>query len=261
VLEVSPRITVLMPINRDDGFFESSLSSVLNQSYENFELIIIANNCDDSLWESILKITDSRVIARRSNIGGLALALNFGLSIARGEYIARMDADDICLPDRFKFQLSFLEQYKNIDILGGRAKIIDSLGVELSDSLCFFETHREIVSALPYRNPLVHPAVFIRKKVLIENGGYRFGFSGEDYELWIRLMLAGKIFHNLDKELLLYRRHVAQMTGDDKTNLIFSEVSAMLFMYFIKTGNIRFLIGIITKIPFFRRVRRFIQNI
>jgi glycosyltransferase involved in cell wall biosynthesis len=258
--DAKPRISVIMPINRDDGFFEAALNSVLCQSYRNFEFLIIANNCSDELWQKISDISDERVVAKRVNIGNLIFPMNLGLSLAKGEYIARMDADDVCLPDRFKLQLNFLEKNPNIDILGGRVKLIDSFGSELSTIPKFFETHFEITSALPYRNPLVQPAIFFRKKVLLENGGYKFGFAGEDYDLWIRLMLAGKTFHNLNDVVLLYRRHESQMTSDNRRYLIFSEVSALLLMYFLKTKDVRFLLGAILKIPFLRRVRDFLTK-
>lgn len=253
--KLHPRISVIMPINKDDGFFASALDSVLNQSFKDFELIIVANQCDDKLWEQILKINDDRVFPKRVCMGGLAFALNFGAIHARGEYIARMDADDICLPNRLLSQLSFMDMYPNVDVLGGRVTLINSDGNVLNEVPAFYETHAEIVSTLPYRNPLVHPAVFLRKEILINSGGYKFGFTGEDYELWIRLMLAGKKFHNLNEEVLLYRRHESQMTGSDKSHLIFCDVSAILLMYFLKTKNFLFLFGVLSKIPFVRKIR------
>jgi len=220
VSELNPRVSVIIPVNRDDGFFESSLDSVLSQSFKEFELIIIANNCDDTLWERIQKISDKRVLSKRVEIGGMAFSLNLGLSISRGEYVARMDADDLCLPNRLKSQLNYLDENPTVDVLGGRVKLIDSSDNALDQSLNFYETHEEIVAVLPYRNPIAHPAVFVRKRVLIESGGYKFAYTGEDYELWIRLMLSGKKFHNLNEEILLYRRHDAQMTSNAKRNLI-----------------------------------------
>jgi glycosyltransferase involved in cell wall biosynthesis len=249
-----PRISVLLPINRDDGFFEEALESVLKQSYDNFEIIILANNCSDELWEEILKINDPKVISQRIEMGGLALALNVGLLLARGQYIARMDADDICMPNRFKSQIEFMDENKNIDILGGKVKLINQSGVEINEEIAFYDSHDQIISVLPYRNPMVHPTIFIRKKMLLENGGYRFGFTGEDYELWVRLMLSNKKFHNLNEHVLYYRRHDLQMTGEGKDYLIFCDVSSMLFMYFLKTKKLKFFIGSIAKFPLFRRI-------
>jgi hypothetical protein len=117
-----------------------------------------------------------------------------------------------------------------------------------------------VVFSLPYRNPLTHPAVCMRKSALLDVGGYKFGFTGEDYELWLRLMMAGKRFHNLDQELLLYRRHDLQMTSAAKDYVIFCEVSSMLFMYFLKTKQLKFFLGAVSKIPLVRKVKNFIKK-
>jgi len=180
------------------------------------------------------------------------------LSMSRGEYIARMDSDDVCMLDRLELQLNYMDKNSNVDIIGGRVKLINSNNQELNESIAFFETHREIIFTLPYRNPLVHSTILFRKKAVIENGGYKFSFIGEDYELWLRLMLAGKVFYNLKKDILLYRRHKDQCTSDEKINLIFHEVASMLFMYFLKTKDVRFLVGIFTKIPLIRKLKKFI---
>ena len=251
---LNPRVTVVMPINRDDGYFDAALNSILNQSLRDFELIIIANNCSDELWRRIESITDFRVVAKRIEIGGLAFAPNYALLFARGEYIARMDADDISFPSRLESQLLFLEKNPHIDICGGRAEFIDGMGVINKDSPVFLEFHSDIISALPYRNPLMHSAILLRKKMLIEIGGYRFGFAGEDYDLWIRLMLDGRKFHNLDEYVIYYRRHTAQATSHKKNYSIFCEVSPMLLMYFFKTKDIKFLIGAFSKNPFIKRI-------
>jgi glycosyltransferase involved in cell wall biosynthesis len=251
-----PKVSVIMPINKDDGFFDDAINSILSQTYRDFELLIIANGCVDELWEKISTIKDARVISKRLNVGNLIFPMNVGLSIARGKYIARMDADDIALPNRLKIQYDFMEKNRHVDILGGRVKLIDSKNIELDKKLKFSEKHAEIISLLPYRNPLVHPTIFFRKNVVINSGGYKFGFTGEDYELWIRLMLEKKIFHNLNEEVLMYRRHDAQMTNEQRSLTTLHDVSGMLFMYFMKTGNYKFLLGMLTKIPLLRKIRK-----
>jgi glycosyltransferase involved in cell wall biosynthesis len=255
-----PRVSVIMPINRDDGFFEAAVNSVLNQTFENFEFLIIANNCTDELWQKILKVQDTRVITKRVSVGGLCFSPNYGLILARGDYIARMDADDIALPNRLELQVNFLDENPQIDVVGGKVTLIGSAGQLLSDTPKFYETHEQIISVLPYRNPLTQPAVCMRKAALLDVGGYKFGFTGEDYELWLRLMMAGKRFHNLDQELLLYRRHDLQMTSAAKNYVIFCEVSSMLFMYFLKTKQLKFFLGAVLQIPLLRRVKNFIKK-
>lgn len=247
-----PTISVVMPVNRDDGFLDLAVKSILNQTYDNFELIIVANGCSNELWEQILSYTDHRIRHHRLTLGGLCFALNFGINISHGEYIARMDADDISTPIRLDIQLRHIQTNPHIDVLGARCRHINASGELIDQTQKHYISHNEIIDALPFRNPLTHPVVLMKKSALIEAGGYKYGYCTEDYELWLRLMLLGKKFYNLDDNLLLYRIHDSQITNSDSKNKILQECSAILLLYFLKTKKIRLLIGSIIHIPIIR---------
>lgn len=213
--EISPLVSIVLPVNRDDGYFDEAIESVLNQTYKNFEFIIIANNCADKLWEKTLefKNRDSRVVAYRLDLGGLVFALNYGIEKAKGKYIARMDADDICYSERIFEQVKFLENNKNIDILGTQITLIDeSSKVKNEKSSILAENMSEIIKISSYKCPLYHPTVMFRKDKILSLGGYKFAFYGEDYELWLRCIHNGLVLHNLKNPLLYYRVHASQLS-------------------------------------------------
>lgn len=247
LMSKNPVISVLMAINKDDGFFDLAVESILKQTYEDFELILVANNCEDKLWHHINSLNDIRVKKHRIEIGGLTNALNYGITKSLGKYIARMDADDISLPNRLKNQLNFMEKNPNIDILGAKTKLINQNGNFISEKLRFYEVDKEIKKIMPFRNPMAHPSIFIKRDVLLKAGGYKYGFTGEDYELWIRLMLQGCVFHNLDEVLLYYRRHEFQMTDKNNSNINYSDIINILIIYYVKSKKFKFLLGAILK--------------
>ena len=109
-----------MAVNKDDGFLNEAIQSIISQSYSNFEFVIVANNCTDSLWSAINAWAekDCRIKPFRIKIGGLAFALNYGIEQAHGDYILRMDADDIAMPDLLEKKIAFLQDNPEVVILG-----------------------------------------------------------------------------------------------------------------------------------------------
>lgn len=235
-------VSVILPIYKDDGFFDEALNSILVQTHKNIEVLVIANNSDDSLWEKIVEYAqqDLRIKPFRLELGGLANALNYGIERSRGEYIARMDADDICVKDRIEKQLEFMLKNIDIDILGTQIQYIDmnSNFTEKGRTLVP-ENHEKIVQFLKKRCPFWHPTVMFKRKSIIKIGGYKYGFYGEDYELWIRAYLAGLKFHNLPEVLLNYRTHLNQMSSAKAKDSIYM----ILKYYFKQTGDMGFLLG------------------
>lgn len=216
-------ISVILPVNRDDGFLEQAVNSILNQTYSSFELLIIANNCNNELWDKIqlIRKKDIRIQAHRLNLGGLVFALNYGLNIAKYEYIARMDADDIALSNRFKLQIDFLEKNPEIVILGTQIAYIDELNKERPIKASFLPVGSKDLCKISYlKCPLYHPTVMFRKTPIMKIGAYKYGFYGEDYELWLRCMHEGYNIANLEEILLKYRIHSSQLSNSsDRKNI------------------------------------------
>ncbi len=256
-------LSVLLPINKDEGYFESCLESVINQNFEDFELLILANNCSDELWSTIIEFSkkSKKIKIFRLELGGLTFALNYGLNISIGKYIARMDADDLCLPDRFKIQVEYLEKNPSTIVLGSQIILIDQNNNIISQTHKLPTTLEKIKSHSYRNNPLAHPSVIFRRKDIISIGGYKFGFYGEDYELWLRCLRNNFKIENLSIPLIYYRIHDKQETTWKNLNNIYSPVSTILFYYYTQTKKIKFLLNIFTKNKYFFYIKSFFQRL
>lgn len=239
------QVSVIMAVHRHDIHLNEAIKSALNQNDVEFELLIIANNCTDALWQELNSRYSaiSRIKLHRTLIPQLAFNLNFGLNLAQHEFVARLDSDDIMRPDRLSLQARFLDENPNINVLGSWAELIsttgDTLGLRKYPS-----DHKEILRLLPRSNPICHPSVMFRKTAILKAGGYLGGFQSEDYELWIRAGLHHKTlnFHNLPEPLLKYRINPNSTQG---SIISYSEVCGHFLKYFILTRKIVFLQGFI----------------
>ena len=232
-----PLVSVILPINIDYGYFDDAVASILSQSYNNIELLIIANNCDDVLWEKILSFKDSRIRCFRVMLGQLPYSLNFGIENSFGSYIARMDADDISEPNRIEMQVQFLEKNPDIDIVGTSYIMIDEYNNIKKSKVKLFLTPEQIKKNLPWQSCMPHPTVMFSKSSIVSVGGYAFGHFAEDWDLWLRMNRLGFNFSNLPQPLLKYRIHFMQSTSDDKTNRNVAYVLSLLIREFMITGN------------------------
>lgn len=209
------RISVLLPLYNGERYIGEAVESVLAQSERDFELLVL----DDGSTDRSLSIVRAfaardarvRVIARENR--GLVETLNELLAEARGELIARMDADDVCLPDRFERQLAFLDAHPEVVCVGGDVEMIDDRGRFLT-TLSLPQQDADIQrEALKGHAPLFHPAAMIRTATLRGIGGYRPDYwPAEDLDLWLRLGEAGRLA-NLPGPVLRYRLHGASISG------------------------------------------------
>lgn len=241
-------ISVLMAVNKTDKFLDKAISSILHQSFTKFEFIIVCNGplCVDICAHIEHNYSDPRIKLFKSWVPGLANALNFGLNYCSFDYVARMDADDISHMDRFEFQLKFLEANLEYGIVGCKVELIDEAGNTLPDPFYFCKDNRHIKSKLPYLNTLCHPALMFRKKALLDVGSYRYGFHSEDHDLFIRISDETEWkFANIDQLLFSYRRHSGQLTSGKQAWRISREVSILLLSHFLRTGNPKYILGII----------------
>jgi len=207
---IAPSLTVLLCVNRSNPFLGESIDSVLAQSDSDFEFLIAANACGDDLVDELRRLVgaDPRVRIVRTAIGQLAFNLNLLASEARGDYLVRMDADDISLPNRIaRLRLGLRE--KPVDVLGSWAYVIDETGNRTGEYRLPLE-HRDIVRRLPYGTVLCHPTVALRRQFLLDMRGYMGGFASEDMDLWLRGVRSGATYRNLPEHLLSYRVHSAQ---------------------------------------------------
>ena len=200
------RVSILMSIyNESEMHIRESLDSLLSQTWENFELIIVIDNPQRNDIEKILtSYNDDRIkiIYNKANIG-LAESMNIALRSATGLFIARMDADDVAKEDRIEKELSILKtgQY---DIVCSNYIYIDEQSKVLNRK-CTTYINKQLIKFLPYRNTLHHPTVMMTRNSILKVNGYRNFPCSQDYDLWLRLMENRSKFYIINEPLLKYR--------------------------------------------------------
>jgi len=256
--DITPKVSVIMAVNKNHSFLDDAINSILVQNFINFEFIIIVNGDDFNLFEYLKSkySFDTRVKLHYSELSGLAFALNLGICKAKGYYIARMDSDDISLPIRLLKQVEFLDNNPDISVLGCKVELIDNNSILIDRMLSFYEKNEDIRRVLPYRNPMVHPALMFRRSVLIELQGYKYGNMSEDHELFLRMARVRNIkFHNINSVLFQYRRHSEQITNTKYMTEHFVEISGFLFTEFLLKKSPLYLLGMFIIHPFVRKFR------
>jgi len=205
-----PGLSVIMAVHRENPWLAQAIDSVLAQDDGDFEFLIAANACTDALWATLQEFAarDARIRLFRTAIGQLAFNLNLLADRAQGDYLVRMDADDLCEPHRIRVLRQALRQ-ERVDVLGSAVTLIDADG-RPAGRMDLPHSQRGIRRALRSRTALCHPAVAVRRRFLLEMRGYLGGFSSEDTDLWLRAVRAGATMKNLPDALLRYRVHEKQ---------------------------------------------------
>lgn len=201
------KISVIMPVYNCELFVTEALNSILNQTFSNFEVLVIDDCSTDNTVSVIEKIKDERIVLIRKEINtGYTNSLNMGIVLARGEFIARMDGDDFSFPTRFAKQLEVFDQQPEV-VLCGTSMIISPSNVEM----VFPEEHTLINVALLDGNCFAHPSVMFRRSFVIKHQlRYNPAFEpSEDFDLWTRMARHGNL-HNLPQTLIRYRTHINQ---------------------------------------------------
>jgi len=184
----SPTISVIMSVYNDADYIEKAIVSLLVQTFNDFEIIIINDGSTDKTEKLIRKINDPRInLINRPN-RGLTKSLNYALSKAKGKWIARQDADDISIFNRFERQIDYLQKHPKVKLLGSAQFVIRRY--DLVEEIFSFPCDNEIIEkALSLYNPFVHGSMIIDKDLLIKNNGYNEKYRYvQDYELWTRLV-------------------------------------------------------------------------
>lgn len=200
-----------MPVYNGEKYIRETIESVLNQSYVDFEYIVIDDGSTDVTKDIVSNFSDHRIKLIEANHGGIVQALNLGLERSSGEYIVRIDADDVCEPYRFETLITYMENNKNVVLCGSWATKIDEQGNVLGKFEYSPVEDKDIRKYSILHNPFIHPSVIMRKDIVTQVGGYRKFKHTEDYELWTRVLRVGK-GHNIPEALIRYRIHVSQVT-------------------------------------------------
>lgn len=211
-------ISVVMSVFNGAGYLIESVQSVLDQSYANFEFIIVDDCSTDGSLEILETYRDARIrIIRNQENLGLTKSLNVAMSEAKGKYLARQDADDISLPDRFKTQFDYLESFPEVALVGGQPLLINEKGQALKGTVLAARPTKPwaIRWFCQYENPFVHSSVMMRKEIIVEKfKGYNEHFrTNQDYELWSRLAF-GYPCVNLNTPVVKLRKHTASISAN-----------------------------------------------
>ncbi len=213
---MSPTITILMPAYNAEKYIKEAIDSVLNQTYTNFELIVVDDGSTDKTLQIVSAYEDARIQLICIKHGGVSKALNEGLAIAKGKYIARFDSDDLCYPNRLERQFQFMEKHPDYVVIGTDADYMLEDGNYLFQFSCIGHTHEEIERKLFFYCPFIHSSVMYRKDSVLEVGGYSLlAHNFEDYFLWIKLIQHGKLC-NLPESLISVRFNPASVTIDER---------------------------------------------
>ncbi|MDR2668551.1 MAG: glycosyltransferase [Desulfovibrio sp.] len=202
-----PRLSVLLPVRNAEAFLAEAVDSILRQSYRDFELLLLYSPSSDAsraVLESRAR-RDPRAVVLDVAGSNLAACLNEGLRAANGELIARMDADDIALPERFARQVAAFDARPALGVLGSAVRYINAAG--RPGRILVHPRGADIERAFAWGCPFTHSAVMMRRAPLERCGGYRELFShAEDYDLWLRIGEVTEL-DNLPEILLYYRLH------------------------------------------------------
>ncbi len=212
--DLPPTISVLLPVYNAELYVDEAIKSVLAQTFDDFELLVLDDGSTDRslliLREYEAKDRRVRVFSRENR--GLVASLNELIAKARGRYLARMDADDICMPDRFKNQAAFLDSFPDHVLVGGWIELMNAAGQPIG-VLRSPTSHEDIDRThLSGYSSIWHPTAMVRRFAIINAGCYRSEFMhAEDLDLWLRLAELGKLA-NLRQVVLRYRLHAGSVS-------------------------------------------------
>jgi glycosyltransferase involved in cell wall biosynthesis len=214
----NPRVTVLMPVHNGGSYLLEAVNSILAQTFPDFEFLIVDDASTDQTVAYLQGIRDPRIRLLKSEQRlQIARALNLGLDHAKGKWIARMDADDISLPDRLSRQLDFLVKYPEVGLCGGRITYFGFYTGRFHDLPLSYE---DVRSSALFDNPFTHPTVMMRRD-LFERYHLRYDpdyCPADDYELWVRAMNHFPAM-NMDRVVLRYRTHKQSLTSMEWTDM------------------------------------------
>ncbi len=210
--DVNPLISVLMPVYNGQQYLAEAIESILNQTYWHFELLLLDDGSSDNSAQIIKGFNDSRIVYIKNETNkGLIYTLNRGVGLAKGTFIARMDADDVSVANRFEKQIQEFQKDERLVICGSFIKTFGN-GVEQYISHMPV-TNAQILASIFFTCPFAHPSVMIRKDSILQlNEIYREDYKhSEDYDLWSRLVFVGNS-KNIPEFLLNYRVHDKQVS-------------------------------------------------
>lgn len=212
-----------------------SLESIFQQELPPSEVVLVEDGpLTEALEEVIREFSENRQelkILKLAQNQGLGMALKEGLKLCSHDIVARMDSDDIALPQRFSKEMAWLEAHPETDVVGSWVDEFSGNPQDVYSTRRLPEHHEEILRFSRYRNPMNHPTVMFRKEAVEKAGGYRHCPLFEDYDLWVRMLMTGARFHNLQESLLCFRLTPQLFSRRGGSHYIRQEVNFQRLMY------------------------------
>lgn len=210
---MSPKVSILFPVYNTEAYLQEAVDSMLSQTFSDFEIIVLDDCSPDSAAEILDAYTDPRIVRYRGEKNvGLANVLNVGMDMARGEYIARMDSDDISLPTRLQVQVDYLDSHPNIDLCSCAMELFGSKsGVWVRDADPEAVKFRTL-----FHSPILHASSMWRRDSFADLRFEQQHVPAEDYEMWTRALAHGLRMVNLPDALYRYRIFEGQATSQNE---------------------------------------------
>lgn len=236
-MATAPALSVIMSVYNNAAHLYPCVQSILQQHFDDFEFLIVDDGSTDGSTEILreLAATDSRIRLIIRENKGLVASLNELLEAARAPLLARMDSDDIAMPERFAKQIAYLSAHPHIGILGTNTHDLDETGLLLPVPAMYPFSAADVRRLLELGPPVCHPSVMMRTALIRDLGGYRAAFRhAEDYDLWLRATRVTQIT-SLPDRLLLYRRSVQQIS--QKYAIPQAKAAAIAWLDYEHTGT------------------------
>lgn len=214
-----PRVSVLMPVYNAAETLPAVLESLRIQTYGDFEIVAVNDGSDDASRDILMEWArrDIRLLPVMKSHSGLISALNTGLNLCRGEFVARMDADDLMHPDRLLKQVALMDSNPEVSVAGclvktfARGQVGEGMQI-YEEWLNGLVRHEDICRDIFIESPIVHPSAMVRREEILKLGGYQEKGWPEDYDLWLRYHAAGKRFAKVPEVLFYWREHEDRIT-------------------------------------------------
>lgn len=214
-----PQVSILLPVRNEELHLSAALRSLQKQTLQNWELVVVDDGSTDTTPDILNSFAakDSRVHILRQSAEGLVSALNSGLAACGAPFVARMDGDDVCHPERLSKQLKALEDDPSLTLVASCVRHFPRMNIR-GGMLAYEEwqneifNHADIIRNLFVESPFAHPSVMFRRDTIIDVGGYHQKTWAEDYDLWLRLAEQGALFARCPETLLYWRDRPQRLT-------------------------------------------------
>lgn len=224
----NPSISVVIPAYNHEKFIKETIESILNQTFEDFELIIIDDRSTDKTAQLIKEFSDKRIrFYENDENKGIFHNRSLGVNLAKGKYIALLDSDDLMYPNRLQVQYDFLEKNSDTHYCGSLGTLIDDNSVEIGE---LNKVTGTLNATLLFANQIINPAVMFRRSILEKVGGYENFSPAEDYHYTLKVVFNNLKIVNLNERLVKYRVH-SYNTSSNTENLIRAEKSIAHYIH------------------------------